>query len=108
LDSVTTVSLDAIASLFGNQGRGDDPADVASFGKITIEPGATRPRFIDKDQVLGLGWPLSNELINIGLPGADGAEVDDLSVVVFGDVGYGNRVFMDIHSDVQRARLVHG
>jgi hypothetical protein len=108
LGGVTTVSLDAIASLFGNQGRGDDPAVMALFRQITLEPGATRPRFIDKDQVLGRGLHLSNELINIGLPGADRAEGDDLGVVVFGNVGYGNRVFMDIHSDVQRARLAHG
>jgi hypothetical protein len=28
--------------------------------------------------------------------------------VSFGDVGHGNRVFVDIHSNVQCARLVHG
>jgi hypothetical protein len=48
------------------------------------------------------------ELVEVTLAGADGAEVDDLGVMVFGDVGHGNRVFVDVHSDVKRARLVHG
>jgi hypothetical protein len=45
---------------------------------------------------------------DVGLPGTDGAEVDDLGVVVFGDISHGTRVFVDIHSDVQCARLVQG
>jgi hypothetical protein len=108
LDGVTRVSLDAIAGLLGKQGRGDDPADVASCGKITREPGATRPRFLDKDQVWGLGWPLSNAWITSGLPGADGAEADDLGIVVVGDVGHGHRVLMDLQSEGKRARWVQG
>jgi hypothetical protein len=28
--------------------------------------------------------------------------------VIFADIGHRNRFLMDIHSDVQRARLVHG
>ena len=108
MDGVTTGSLDPIARLVGNQGRGDDPAVMALLRQITLEPVATRPRFIDKGQGLGLGGHLSKELIKSGRPGAEGAEVDDLSVVVFGDVGYGHRVLMNIHSDVQRARLAHG
>jgi hypothetical protein len=107
-DGVTTVSLDASASLFGHQGRGDDPADMASFGKITLAPVATRPRFIDQDQVWGLGWHRSHALINIGLPGADGAEVDHLSLVICGDRGHGDGVFVDIPSNGKRARLVQG
>jgi hypothetical protein len=108
LDGVTTVSLDAVAGLCGNQGRGNDPADVASFDKITIEPVVTRPRFIDKDQVLGLGWHLAHALLNSGLPGADGAEVDHLRIVICGDIGHGDGVFVDIQSAVKRARVVHG
>ena len=35
-------------------------------------------------------------------------EVDDLGVVVLGDIGDGDGVFVDIQSDVKRARLAHG
>jgi hypothetical protein len=107
-DGVTPVSLDAIAGLVGHPGWGDDPAVMALLRQLTLEPVATRPRCIDQDQGLGLGWPLAHAWINSGLPGADGAEGDDLSVVVFGDVGDGTRVLMDIHADVPRARLAHG
>ena len=81
---------------------------MAFFGKGTITPVATGPGFIDKDQMFGLGWHLSNELINIGLPGAHGAEVDHLSVVLFGDIGHGDGVFVDIETDTQCARVTHG
>jgi hypothetical protein len=50
----------------------------------------------------------ADELINVDLPGADGAEVDDLSVVCFGDIGHGDGRCMDIQSDRERARRGHG
>ena len=108
MDRVTKVSLDAIARLVGNQGRGDDPAVMALFRQIPIEPLPTGARFIDKDQVFGFGLQLADELINVGLPGADGAEVEDVGVMVLGNIGDGDRLLMDIQSDIQRARLWHG
>jgi len=44
-------------------------------------------------------------LVDIALAGTNGAEGDNLSVVFLGHVGNGNRLFMDIHADVERARL---
>ena len=40
--------------------------------------------------------------------GADGPAVGDLSAGLFRDVSDGNRVFVDIQSNVTRARLAHG
>ena len=51
---------------------------------------------------------LTNEFIAVTLARTDSAERDDLRVVCFGDVSNGNGLFMDIQSDVKRARLVHG
>jgi len=48
------------------------------------------------------------ELAEVTVAGADGPEVYDRGVVVFGDISGGNRIFMDIHSDVLRAKLWHG
>ena len=47
-------------------------------------------------------------MIDVTLSRPEIAEGDDLGVTVVGDIGDRNRVFMDIHSDVPRARLVSG
>jgi hypothetical protein len=81
---------------------------MAFLGEIAVEPIATGAGFIDKDKVRAFGLQPTDELIDITLSRPDVAEGDDFGVVVLGDIGDGNRVFMDIHSDAERARLVHG
>jgi hypothetical protein len=58
--------------------------------------------------MFAFGLHLTNELIDVTLSCTDIAEGDDFGVVFLGDVRHGNRLFMDIQSDVKRARLVHG
>jgi hypothetical protein len=58
--------------------------------------------------MLAFGLHLPNELIDVTLSCTDVAQGDDCGVVFLGDVGNGDRLFMDIQSDVKRARLVHG
>jgi hypothetical protein len=108
LDGIPTVGFHAVASLFGNQGRCDHPAAMSLFRQITIEPVPTGARFIDKDEVCGFGVQLAHELINVALPSADRAKINDLSRVLLGDIGHGNGFFMHIQSDVQCARVTHG
>ncbi len=43
--------------------------------------------------------------LNIALPGPDGAEGDNLGTMFLGDIGDRDGLFMDIHSNVERARL---
>jgi hypothetical protein len=81
---------------------------VAFLGEITREPIPTRPRFIDKDQLCAFGRHVPDQLVDLALARANGAEVDDLGVVCFGYVGDSDGLLMDIHADVKRARLVHG
>ena len=81
---------------------------MAVVRQIALEPGATGSRFIDKDQVVGVGLQLAHEWVHVGLPGANSAEEDDLRVMRFGHIGHRNRLLMDIQSDIERARLVHG
>jgi hypothetical protein len=50
----------------------------------------------------------TDEFIDVTLSRTDVAEGDDFGAMVLNDGGDGNRVFMDIHSDVERARLWHG
>jgi hypothetical protein len=58
--------------------------------------------------MLAFGLHLPDELIDVTLARSDIAERDDLGVVFLGDVRNGNRLLMDIQSDVKRARLMHG
>jgi hypothetical protein len=51
---------------------------------------------------------LADEVINVGVPGADGAEVDDVGVVVLGHRGDRDGLLMDIQSNAERARVTHG
>jgi hypothetical protein len=51
---------------------------------------------------------LPDALLDITWSTPNGAEEDDLGVVVFGDLGDGDRVFVDIHAEVERARVGHG
>jgi hypothetical protein len=78
------------------------------FGAIPVEPIATRASFIDKDEGRAFGLQPTEELIDATLSRPYIAEREDLGVVFFSDIGDGNRVLMDIHTDVERARLCHG
>jgi hypothetical protein len=107
-DGVTTVGVDPIAGLLGDQGGGHDPAEVACVGERTVEPIPTRPRFRAQDQRLAFGRQFPEQRVAIARARADGAEVDDLGVVCCGYVGDSAGLLRDIHADVERARLVHG
>ncbi len=108
LDCIPTIRFHPVARLFGHEGGRDDTAELALFRQIAIEPIPTGTSFIDEDQMRGLGLHLANEVVNVTLACADGPEVGDLSAVLWRDVSDGNRVFVDIHSDIQCARLAHG
>jgi hypothetical protein len=58
--------------------------------------------------MFGLGWHLPDEVIDITLASANGAEEGGLGAVILRHISHGNRILVDIHSDVKRARLVHG
>jgi hypothetical protein len=81
---------------------------MAFVGEIAVEPIATRTGFINKDEVRAFGLEPTDEVIDVTLSRPDIAEGDHLGVVLLGDTGDRDRVLMDIHSDVERARLVHG
>jgi hypothetical protein len=58
--------------------------------------------------MLGLGWPLADEVIAITLARANGAEEGDRGAVILRHIRYGNRLLVDIHADEECARLGHG
>jgi hypothetical protein len=55
-----------------------------------------------------LGLQPTEEVIEVTWSRTAMAKGDDCGAVVLHDRGDGNRVFMDIHADGERARLWHG
>src|SRR5262249_41620701 len=78
------------------------------FHQIPIEPVATGPRFIDEHQMCGFRLHLTDEVIDVTLACPNGAQGGDLGAMLLGDIRDGNRLFVDIHSDKECARLGHG
>jgi hypothetical protein len=78
------------------------------FSQIAVEPVPAGAGFVDKDEMFTFRLHLPDALIDVTLSRPDVAERDDLGVVFFGHVRNGNRLLMDIQTDVKRARLVHG
>jgi hypothetical protein len=58
--------------------------------------------------MLSLGLEFSDQVIDVGLSRPDGSEVGNLSTVVLSDISDRDGFFMDIETDVKRARLAHG
>jgi len=108
LAGIPTISCDAVARLLGEHGGGDDPAGVAFWGQLAVEPGATGSRFRDEDQVLGFGVRRAHEVIDVALPSANGAQGDDLRVVLSGDRGDREGILVDIQPSRECARVRHG
>jgi len=104
----TPVGCDSIPRLFRDERRGNAPADVAFCGERAVEPIPTRSCCIDKHQMRALRLPFPDALVDSALACTDSAAVEDFSLVFLRDIGDGNRVFMDIPSDVERGRLWHG
>jgi hypothetical protein len=105
---VSAVGVDPIAWWVGAQRRCHHPAVVAFFCQIALEPGATGTGFVDEDQLWGLRWHVADELSAVTLAGAKSSERGDLSTMILSHRGDRHRVLVDIHADVQCARLVHG
>jgi hypothetical protein len=108
LDGVTTVGCDPVARLFRHQGGGDDPARIAFFSPVAIEPIPTRTSFVDKEQMLTFRLQLTDELIEVTLTRANGPEIGDLSTLILSDRGHRDGFFMDIQTAVECVSVCHG
>jgi hypothetical protein len=50
----------------------------------------------------------ADEVIDVDVSRANGAEVDNVRIVILRDIRHSDRLFVDIQADVERAKLVHG
>jgi hypothetical protein len=108
LHGVTAVGFDLVAGVFRSQGRSDEPAGRAFFRELPVEPRATRAGFIDKDEGWALGLELADEVIEVDVSGANGAKVDDVGVMIFGNIGHRDGIFVHVQPNLECARLWHG
>ena len=92
-DGVPTVGFDPIPGL---------------LGEIAVEPGATRPRCRDKDEVGACGWEPAEQLSDIALTCPAVPKGGNLGVRCLGDIGDGAGLLMNISPDVECASLGHG
>jgi hypothetical protein len=108
LQRIATVVLDAVAGLFGDERGCDHDAAQLLGGEVAVQPVAAGTGFVDEDGLVGFGLHLADELVDVALAGADGAEIGGLVVAVFADVGHGNRIFVDVQTDKESGRVFHG
>jgi hypothetical protein len=76
--------------------------------EIAVEPIPPRTSFIDEDKLLTFGLQLPDELVDVALARADGAQIDDFGVVCVSNGCDRDGFFVDIHSDIKGGRLGHG
>jgi hypothetical protein len=72
---------------------------MAFMDQIAVEPGPAGTGLIDKDELRAFGLQPPDELIDVTLARPDITEGDDLGSVIFGGIGHGNRIFVDIKTD---------
>ena len=107
-DGVSPGGVDPVAWLFGEHRGRDDPADLALWREIAVEPLATRAGVIHQDEGRAVGLPPTAEVIAVTWSRPDVPEGDDLGLMVLGHRRDRDRVVMDIPADVERARWCHG
>ena len=108
LAGIAPLRFDTVAGLLREQGRGNTPAAVAFCGQRAREPRAARAGCRDQDERLALGLQWPDERVDRTLPDPDRAKGDDGCPTCLGDLGNRDGRFLDIHSDVERARRSHG
>ena len=57
--------------------------------------------------MFGRRWPLAEAWIDVTLTCPNGPEGEDLGAVILCDIGNGDGIRVDIHSDIECARLLH-
>ena len=73
------------------------------------QPVPARTGLVDEHQRRSLGLELADQFVDVALPRADRAEGEDLGPALLGGIGDGDRVLVDIETDVEGfARLFHG
>ena len=108
LDGVTPIRLHAVAWLLRDQRRRDHLTRQALRGEIPVEAVATRSRFIGERERACLALQASQQLIEVRLARANGADEHGRLGAPAGGVRDGDGIFVDVETDKQWSRLRHG
>jgi hypothetical protein len=76
--------------------------------QITRTPVAAWAGVVDKDEGFGLRLARAGEVSDVDLSGADGPTGDDLGAMSLSGIGDRDGVWVDLQTDVTRARLGQG
>jgi len=74
LNGVATVGFDAVAGFLRDQGRGHDDALEALPAKVAVQDVAAGAGLVGEQEPRGFAVEPAQELVDVGLAGADGAE----------------------------------
>jgi len=108
LHGIAPISLDPVTGFSRAERRGDHPAGELVLGQIAIEPVPAGTRLINEEELAGFALELADELVDVALTGADGAEGEDLGARGLGNVGNGDSFLVDIKTDEECVRIVYG
>jgi hypothetical protein len=108
LPGVTSIGVAAVAGLLGDRGGGHAPAAKRLLGTIALAPASTGAGRIDAEPKRGLGPERADHGIDITLPGAEGAQRDDLGTQLVRGIGHGHGVLVDSQPHIACAGVLHG
>ncbi len=105
LRGVAAIGLDAVAGAAWDHRWGDDAAGQVFLGEVAVQPVAARTGFVDESESVRFRVQFANELVDVAAVGADLPEEHDVCAII-GAVGDGNRLFVNIETNVHRGRIV--
>jgi hypothetical protein len=106
---IAPVGFYPVTRLLWDEGGSDDPAGVALFGEVAVEPVAAGAGLVDEHELAAAGGKAPEQLVYVALPGADGAEGHHIGIPVFGGISDSDRVLMNIETyEESCGRLGHG
>jgi hypothetical protein len=107
-DGAAAVAVDPLPGLLGEQGGRGGPTATALWGESAGAPRAARAGVSDQNAGRAFGWQAADPLTGGTRSRPEVPAGDDRGVAVLGDISARDRVLMDLHADVARARLGQG
>jgi len=108
LESVAAVGLDVVAGLARDERGSDDEAIDLLRGEVAVEHVAAGTGFVDDEESGRLAREVTQELVDVGLTGADGTHEDGFFRARLGGVGDRDGILVDVESDEEGGILGHG
>ena len=96
MGGISPIGLDALTWLLRNQRGRHHQTRHPSVGQRAIQARAARAGLVGDDESSGTTVQPSQELVEVGFPGADLAHIDNIGRAVGAGVGDGDGRFVDV------------